>query len=298
MTPDNPVPDDDVTTVHELAGAYALDALPGDEVAIFEAHLATCPDCAEEVASMQAVAADLASLAPEAPPRELRSAVLTAITDLEQVPAATATPTGRPPRADGPSTTVGGPARTTDSATRGTTMPPATATPATATTGETATSLPDNVVSLDDHRRLRSTSRIATGVAAALALVIGGLGLWANDLSDQVRDQDQAIEQVAAVLNAPDARLEKAAGSSLILSTELEQAVFAAGSITSPSDSEVLQMWVIDDDGATSAGLVEDPTQPDLLDVPVPAGAAVGVTVEPAGGSDQPTSDPVVVFQT
>lgn len=277
MTPDNPTPDD-TTTIHELAGAFALDALPLDEVGAFETHVADCADCTEEVTSLQAVAADLAMLAVHEPPREVRESVLAAITSVDQVDAPVATAT----------------TSTTDPAAPGLTDTPATTTAGTTTAGTT----PDNVVSLDEHRRLRWTTRIATGVAAALALVVGGLGLWTNDLGDQVRDRDQAIEQVASVLNAPDAEIRTGAGASLVLSAQNQQAVFAAGALDAPDSSEVLQMWVIDDSGATSAGLVEDPSRPDLLDIPVPEGALVGVTVEPAGGSDQPTSDPVVVFET
>lgn len=270
MTPDDFTPDD-TTTPHELAGAYALDALPMDEVATFEAHLAACADCTEEVASLQDIAATLATLATEEPPAAMRASVLSTITTMEQVSA---------PR-------------------RSTTRAPLSAAPvATTDAVDAAPAAPGNVVSLDEHRRLRRTTRLVTSVAAALALVLGGVGLWANDLGSQLRGRDQSIEQVAAVLNAPDAELQNVDGSSLVLSRAQQQAVFAAGSLDAPDSSSVLQMWVIDESGPISAGLVSDPGTPALLDIPVPTGAAVGVTVEPAGGSDQPTTEPVVVFQT
>ncbi len=267
MTPDN-FTLDDTTTPHEFAGAYALDALPADEVAIFEAHLASCADCTDEVASLHDVAATLATLTSEEPPAAMRASVLAAVMQVEQVAA---------PRAATTTTTVSS---------------APTAAPA------TAEAAPGNVVSLDEHRRLRRTTRLVTSLAAALALVLGGVGLWANGLDTQLRSRDQASEQLASVLNAPDARVLTAEGSNLVLSSSAQQAVFAAGSLDAPDSSSVLQMWVIDDSGPISAGLVSDPGQPALLDIPVPSGAAVGVTVEPAGGSDQPTTEPVVVFQT
>jgi len=45
---------------HELSAAYALDALDGDELQAYEAHLAGCERCREEVASFRATAGALA----------------------------------------------------------------------------------------------------------------------------------------------------------------------------------------------------------------------------------------------
>ena len=45
---------------HELAAAYALDALDGDDLEAYETHLAGCERCREEVASFRATAATLA----------------------------------------------------------------------------------------------------------------------------------------------------------------------------------------------------------------------------------------------
>jgi Anti-sigma-K factor rskA/Putative zinc-finger len=45
---------------HELSAAYALDALDGDELQAYEAHLAGCERCREDVASFRATAGALA----------------------------------------------------------------------------------------------------------------------------------------------------------------------------------------------------------------------------------------------
>ncbi|MGH9016483.1 MAG: anti-sigma factor domain-containing protein [Acidimicrobiales bacterium] len=47
--------------IAELLGAYALDAVDGDEAAEIEAHLADCPRCAAELAQHREVAALLAN---------------------------------------------------------------------------------------------------------------------------------------------------------------------------------------------------------------------------------------------
>lgn len=290
MTPDQP------TALHDLAALYALDALPPDEAESFEAHLADCASCTEEVAALQEVAADLSGLTVATPPGDLRASVMAAIDDVAQVPLAS----------EEPDEVVEEPERVVS-------IRPDATEPASGTTGEA------QVVSLAEHRRARWTARVATGVAAALVLVAGALGLWASDLNgqvdeltgqvgdldqqlvavgDQLQEREEVAAQVTQVLNAPDAELINETGSSLIRSSSQDRAVFAPGSVPAPGTDEVLQMWVIDDSGATSAGLVEDPTAPTLLEVPVPDGVVVGVTVEPAGGSVQPTSDPIVAFQT
>lgn len=52
--------------------------------------------------------------------------------------------------------------------------------------------------------------------------------------------------------------------------------------------------------GAHSAGLFDGrgTSTAFLLDGELAAGVAVGVTVEPAGGSEAPTTEPILVVQT
>jgi len=63
--------------VHELAAAYVLNALEDEDRRVFEAHLARCTVCEEELASLRQAAAGLAYAAagPPAPP-ELRARLL------------------------------------------------------------------------------------------------------------------------------------------------------------------------------------------------------------------------------
>ena len=57
------------TRNHEdLAGLYALDVLDGDELSLFEQHLARCPRCRDVVAGDRLAVGALASLAPERDP--------------------------------------------------------------------------------------------------------------------------------------------------------------------------------------------------------------------------------------
>jgi anti-sigma factor RsiW len=64
-------------TIHELTAAYALDALDEREELEYEAHLARCPRCREELASFTETATSLAyGVESPAPPADLRDRIL------------------------------------------------------------------------------------------------------------------------------------------------------------------------------------------------------------------------------
>lgn len=65
--------------IHELAAGYALDALSVEEERIFEAHLAHCQRCREDVAAFTETGAELAfATPPTAVPAALRGRILEA----------------------------------------------------------------------------------------------------------------------------------------------------------------------------------------------------------------------------
>ncbi|HUY72442.1 MAG TPA: anti-sigma factor [Gaiellaceae bacterium] len=69
----------DVEKLHDLTAAYALDALDPEEREAYEAHLAECERCREEVAEFSSVAASLAhAVEPASPPPALRERILDA----------------------------------------------------------------------------------------------------------------------------------------------------------------------------------------------------------------------------
>lgn len=64
-------------TLHDLTAAYALDALDPEDARAYEAHLARCSRCREELASLSDAAGALAYAAESpAPPPELRARIL------------------------------------------------------------------------------------------------------------------------------------------------------------------------------------------------------------------------------
>ena len=137
-------------------------------------------------------------------------------------------------------------------------------------------------------------------VAAALALVVGIGAMvtqpWANE---QEVPQLTAAEQV---LQAPDAEevfldLGEAGRATVVRSKSEDRAVIRTEDMISAPDGKAFELWFINGEDFTSAGLMPDaPDQTVVLDGSAADAAAVGITVEPAEGSEQPTSDPIAVF--
>ena len=73
-------------SLHALSGAYAVDALDDAERAAFERHLAQCPDCQQEVASLREATALMADDAVMTPPPGLRDSVLAGIKNIRPIP--------------------------------------------------------------------------------------------------------------------------------------------------------------------------------------------------------------------
>lgn len=241
--------------LHLLTGGYALDALPQDDQAGLERHLARCPSCAEEVRGLRETAARLAMAPALYPPPEMRERVLATALSVRQLP-----PPGR-----GPLGRAGG------------------------------------------RTGLRRLSRPRAGLAAALLTLAAAVAfLLVMQLSTsgqlgQARDANQAI---AAVLAAPDARLESLRATvggrvTAVVSLRDRAAVVTTTDLPRPPGSKVYQLWVMNAAGsARSAGLLVftgPGSASPVLAVDVLPGDRLGITVEPAGGTAQPTTTPVVI---
>ena len=137
-------------------------------------------------------------------------------------------------------------------------------------------------------------------VAAAVAILVG-IGAVVTqpwNTSDDV-PQLTAAEQV---LQAPDAEkvfldLGGAGRATVTRSKAQDKAVITTEDMVAAPEGKAYELWFIDGDTFTSAGLMPDmPDQTVVLDGPAGQAAAVGITVEPDQGSKQPTSDPIAVF--
>jgi anti-sigma-K factor RskA len=81
--------------IHGLVGAYAVDAVDDEERAAFERHLAECPECRAEVASLREAAISISLTTTTPAPEALRENVLAKISTIRPFP-----PVEAPPRHD------------------------------------------------------------------------------------------------------------------------------------------------------------------------------------------------------
>lgn len=160
--------------------------------------------------------------------------------------------------------------------------------------------LPPSLPQRREERRRRRWLPAAVAAAAAVAVLGGGaviLQPWEDQTSQQ---QLTATEQV---LRAPDAKavraeLDGGAQARLVRSEKLGQAVLVTQDMPSAPDGRVYQLWLQNDRGAmVPAGLMPNAANQEvLLDGDAASATAAGITIEPDGGSEQPTTTPIALF--
>ncbi|MCW5252348.1 anti-sigma factor [Streptomyces sp. SHP 1-2] len=142
---------------------------------------------------------------------------------------------------------------------------------------------------------------LAAGVAVA---ALGGVVVWqtqnGQDLEQQAGQARRQLDAVSAVLAAPDARTVhgRAANGALttvVSSEQRNKAVFTAANLPAPAAGKTYQLWLDHDGTMRPAGLIHGDGTVVLTGDPADAGA-VGLTLEPAGGSPRPTADPLLLM--
>ncbi|GGZ35386.1 anti-sigma factor [Streptomyces avidinii] len=238
--------------LHTLTGAYALDALTGEEQRAFAAHLRRCEACLGEVGEFEATAARLAAAVSLPAPAPMRRAVLTRIDTVRQAP----------PR----------------------TRPPA---PALLTTALT---------------RRAGPFVIAASIAAAATF--GGLAVRQHQQAEQARTQAQhsarQAQDLAAVLAASDARAvhgrtTTGAATTVVTSALREEAAFVSSGLPAPPADRTYQLWFDDQGTMRPAGLLPGDGAT-LMEGGPGTARAVGLTLEPSGGSLRPTTTPLLLL--
>lgn len=236
--------------IHTLTGAYALDALEGDERELFELHIRACDACAQEIAEFQATAAEMGAAAYEAPPASMKAAVLAEIDTVRQeAPVA-------------------------------------------------------KVTELSSYRD-DWYHRLLAPAAAVLAIAVLGLTAIIANINGRIATMEAQTTRVADVVAAADARLIEMGGPEgasvrLVWSQARGEGVLLADGLPPAPGEQVYELWLIDETGAKPAGLFDADDGGRVTHVltgDLTAVQAIGVTVEPAGGSPQPTSDPIMVAE-
>jgi anti-sigma-K factor RskA len=254
--------------LHSLAGAYALNALDGDERDRFERHLHGCRACADEVRGFTATVTAMGMAAAGEPPPGLKNRVLAATAVTRQLP---------PVAGEGHS------ARAARSA-----GAPREAAPRRSPLAQRSPWVP----------------RVAVGVGAAGLAAAAALSVVTISTQHQLDSAQASNAAIAAVLSAPDAQITSGATSAggtatVVASVRQGTMVFTSSGLADLPPQKVYELWFLGPGNARRAGLVPpttgDTTAP-VLAAGLKPGDKVGVTVEPAGGSNAPTTTPIVVM--
>jgi anti-sigma-K factor RskA len=270
----------------ESVAAYALDALDAEERRTFEAHLATCRQCANDLAELRKVTTGLAlAVDPVAPPPDLKSRTLAR---------ATAQPQRRPDQpASAPSVAVIRPAVR-----------------------------PSPL--LASFAWLAAAAGIALAVASgiyawSLRAELAAVQKMADDASTQAdrlraqlllsRQEAARMSQTMAILGAPDVVRVDLKGQS-DLTTASAQVYWSAtrgvlflnaGNLPVLDAGRVFELWAVPPGASPQpaglftvdpAGLVTTVAPPPGV---FPAADAFAITIEPAGGSPQATTPIILV---
>lgn len=165
-----------------------------------------------------------------------------------------------------------------------------------------ATSAPTSLHSKRSERAARGRSaplrQWLVGVAAAAVLATGGI-VWQPWSTDESTVQLTAMEQV---LQAKDAQSfeEKVGGATatVVRSPSMKKAVIVTANMPDAPEGKVYELWLQQGTEMVRAGLMPaGRANTVLLDGDAATAQAVGITVEPAGGSDKPTTAPVAVIR-
>lgn len=269
-----------------LAAGYALGILSPEETAAYEAYLTSSEAARAEAAAHEATAATLRLDAPTVtPPPSLKADIMAkldttpqlAVTDDEDRAAVSmSTESADEPR------------------------PAATRRHAQAAEPTRA----PGTAEVKAHGRWFSRAVGITAVAAAaVALFFIGSLVGAGIGNGHPNEQKQ-VAALTSISSAPDAQraTAKVAGggtATLVWSDTLDKSALLVNELDSLPSDKTYQLWYIRGKDAVSAGTMnpsKDATTWRVLDGKLTAGDTIGLTVEPAGGSKQPTTQPLVAI--
>jgi anti-sigma-K factor RskA len=252
----------------DLAELYALDAVTEKERRAIEQYISAAP-ASERTLFFERVRQARETLArtfraEEEPPADLFDRIVA------QLPAQdNPADAGAPAPAAGPAASPAG--------------PPA---PGPSTTGDELAKARQR---REERRRPSGARRWLAGVAAAAAIALGGVGV-----GSYIADQNDPINQVVRAGDMREASVDVAGGgtATLLISSSEDAAVVRMNGVPAPPAGKVYQMWLIPKDGSApvSQGLMDEEalSKPAVVEG-ISSAAALGITVEPVGGSKSPT---------
>ncbi|WP_220447250.1 anti-sigma factor, partial [Nonomuraea deserti] len=153
-----------------------------------------------------------------------------------------------------------------------------------------------------DGWRRSKVLTVLTVLAAACAAAAAALGAVAVDARRDLGDLTTRTGEVAAVLAAPDARTVRlpvttGGTGTVVVSRSAGRMVFTSSGLRDLPGSQDYELWLTGPEGARPAGLLDRAAGGVTVPVvaPLEGERRVALTVEPAGGSEKPTTSPIMV---
>ena len=154
------------------------------------------------------------------------------------------------------------------------------------------------------HRRPATPQwfRQPVGIAASFLVVLAlGLGILAGVEARRADRADQRADLIAAIITDPhraQATADIGSGGSGMLVVAGHRAIFEARGVKSLPGDRTYQLWIIGSKGVRSVGVLGSAGSGDIRQFVdgVNQTDQIGLTVEPEGGSDKPTTKPVMVL--
>ncbi|WP_375425592.1 anti-sigma factor domain-containing protein [uncultured Friedmanniella sp.] len=260
-----------MSEIHGATGSYVLNALDSSELDEFEAHLAVCPTCSQEVVEFCETAAELSLLATiAAPPPALKGSIMSAISGVRVLP----------PDAPVETAPVGKVAPVVYSPHR---------------------AMPVDELAIRRAQRRNRVLSLAVAAAMVVALAMGG---WAVSLTQKQQNQIAAPSLETQVYNAPDVKirqftLKDGTQASFVASKSLNKAFLTSTSLPDPGAGKTYQLWTLRGKQAIPDNLLSGGKGVDAwFNGDITQASQVALSIEPASGSQQPTADTIQTVAT
>ena len=176
-----------------------------------------------------------------------------------------------------------------------------------------ADSADSSIVPLDAHRRRRSTWRAGLMRAAAAVVLLGvgiGVGRWSarvavDEAMDSMAESMAPTQHYAHLNQAQDVQrvtdtMPDGHVATLTWSQDMSMtALTLPAAMKDSAGDRSLQVWLKEGERTTSLGVYDprDGTGFSFLDIMPRPGQQIVITMEPAGGSPQPTTPPLVTLR-
>lgn len=253
--------------LHTLAGPYAMDAVTPQERASFATHLDDCAQCRDDVREMREATARLGMAAMVRPRPALKEQTMRAAFRTSQLAPMVDGPAAERPVVDRP--------------------------------------VADRPSGTSRRRSLPLSARFALASAGLVAAAATTFGFIAGNMMEQLHHTQRQDHMIAAVITASDAviltaRVTTGGTATVIMSHHEHRLVFTAHGLRPLPHGMGYELWLMGPAGDRPAGMLRPQTNgmagPAVVSG-LKQGDAIGVTVEPAGGSTLPSSTVVVIIR-